>query len=181
VGHAYCEWQLGQAPGSLTIRTSAETALVKNDMMTTDASAPATNECHFINTLPTGMIRLSFIVARFGHLSCRNRAAIDFRRASKSSQNTTTRQDEAREIVNQLGVKSAGEGHHFWLSNRGYFLSVLSTKITHQNLASFRSREPKVRRLACTRLFPPWARVLSADRGDRAAATTAAVYQKVSF
>ena len=123
-------------------------------MMTTDASAPATNECHFINTLPTGMIRLSFIVARFGHLSCRNRAAIDFRRASKSSQNTTTRQDEAREIVNQLGVKSAGEGHHFWLSNRGYFLSVLSTKITHQNLASFRSREPKVRRLACTRLFP---------------------------
>jgi hypothetical protein len=39
-------------PGSLTIRTSAEAALVKDDMMTTDASAPATTDCHFMNTLP---------------------------------------------------------------------------------------------------------------------------------
>ena len=43
--------------------------------------------------------RFKILVARFGHLSCRHRAAIDFRKASKSSQNTTTRQHEAREIV----------------------------------------------------------------------------------
>jgi hypothetical protein len=66
--------------------------------------------------------------------------------------------------------------------HRGYFVSILLTQFIHQTFASFRSRddasgcEPKVRRL-----FPAWARVLSANRGDCAAATAVAADQKVGF
>jgi hypothetical protein len=72
-------------------------------------------------------------------------------------------------------------------NHTGYFLRVLRTQFIYQTFASVRSRDGtmiKMRVVANQReedTSPRGEESSSADRSDRAAATTAAAYQKVGF